>query len=100
VTTEQIENYISKKMNRDLKPFFNQYLRTVKIPVFEYSIKGKKLLYRYSNAVESFTIPLRILIEDKPVWLEPTITWQTQKIKRNVTKITMDPNFYLDSKLN
>tara|TARA_R110002074_G_scaffold161480_2_gene319276 strand:- start:6860 stop:8470 length:1611 start_codon:yes stop_codon:yes gene_type:complete len=99
VTTKQIENYISKKMNRDLKPFFNQYLRTVKIPVFEYAIKGKKLLYRYSNAKEGFTIPLRIFIGDKPVWLEPTTTWQSQKIRRNVTTITMDPNFYLDSKL-
>ncbi|MEH6771517.1 M1 family metallopeptidase [Maribacter arcticus] len=100
VTTDQIEHYISMQMKRDLRPFFNQYLRTTKIPVFEYSIKGKKLLYRYSNTVEGFSLPLRILIEDKPVWLEPTTTWQTQKIKGNLKTITIDPNFYIDSKLN
>ena len=98
VTTDQIENYISKQMKRDLNPFFNQYLRTIKIPVFEYSIKGKKLLYRYSNTVEGFTLPLRIFIEDKPVWLEPTTTWQTQRIKGDLKRITIDPNFYMDMK--
>ncbi|MEH6747173.1 MAG: M1 family metallopeptidase [Maribacter arcticus] len=100
VTTDQIEHYISMQMKRDLRPFFNQYLRTTKIPVFEYSIKGKKLMYRYSNTVEGFSLPLRILIEDNPVWLEPTTTWQTQKIKGNLKTITIDPNFYIDSKLN
>ncbi|MEH6617940.1 M1 family metallopeptidase [Maribacter arcticus] len=100
VTTDQIEHYISMQMKRDLRPFFNQYLRTTKIPVFEYSIKRKKLMYRYSNTVEGFSLPLRILIEDKPVWLEPTTTWQTQKIKGNLKTITIDPNFYIDSKLN
>ena len=100
VSTDQIEHYISKQMNRDLRPFFYQYLRTTKIPVFEYSLKGKKLLYRYSNATKKFTLPLRIFIEDQPVWLEPTTKWQTQKIKGDLTSITMDPNFYIDLKLN
>ena len=100
VTTDQIEHYISVQMKRDLRPFFNQYLRTTKIPIFEYTINGKKLMYRYANAVEGLTLPLRILVEDKPVWLEPTTTWQTQKIKGNLKTITIDPNFYIYSKLN
>ena len=39
VTTEQIENYISQQSGIDLTEFFNQYLRTTKIPTLEYSHK-------------------------------------------------------------
>ena len=45
VTTQQIENYLSKHIGIKLKPFFDQYLRTVLIPKFEYQIKGKQFLY-------------------------------------------------------
>tara|TARA_R110002051_G_scaffold4683_9_gene26068 strand:- start:7464 stop:9074 length:1611 start_codon:yes stop_codon:yes gene_type:complete len=100
VTTDQIEHYISVQMKRDLRPFFNQYLRTTKIPIFEYTINEKKLMYRYANAVEGFTLPLRIYIDEKPVWLEPTATWQKQKVKGDLKTFTIDPNFYMDSKSN
>ena len=33
VTTEQIENYIATQTGKDLKAFFNQYLRDTRIPV-------------------------------------------------------------------
>jgi len=36
VTTEQIENYISKKTGKDLKAFFDQYLRNTEIPKLDY----------------------------------------------------------------
>ena len=36
VTTEQIENYIATQTGKDLKAFFNQYLRDTRIPVVEY----------------------------------------------------------------
>ena len=45
VTTEQIENYISKEIGLDLTIFWNQYLRTAQIPVFEYYfVKGHRAL--------------------------------------------------------
>ncbi|MEP1018196.1 M1 family metallopeptidase, partial [Maribacter dokdonensis] len=64
VTSAQIEEYIATKMKRDLDPFFDQYLRTVKIPVFEYTIKGKKISYRFTNTVKDFTIPLKVFVDD------------------------------------
>ncbi|MGB6269027.1 MAG: M1 family metallopeptidase, partial [Olleya sp.] len=38
VNTKQIEDYIAKASNLELEGFFNQYLRTTKIPVLEYKI--------------------------------------------------------------
>ncbi len=36
VKGSQIENYMIDKTGMKLKPFFDQYLRDVRIPVFEY----------------------------------------------------------------
>ena len=98
VTTDQIEHYISMQMKRDLRPFFDQYLRTTKIPVLEYTVKGKKVSYRFTNTVEGFTIPVKIMVDGKPIWLDPSTQWQTTKIKGDLTSLTVDPNFYIDHK--
>jgi len=100
VTTDQIEHYIGTQMKRDLRPFFDQYLRSIKIPVLEYSIKGKKINYRFTNIIEGFTLPIRIYVDDKPIWIAPSSTWQTKKIMGNLNTMTIDPNFYIDFKPN
>ncbi|MEW7278340.1 M1 family metallopeptidase [Aquimarina sp. 2201CG1-2-11] len=96
VTTQQIENYISKATDMDLTYFFDQYLRSIKVPTLEYTYKNNNLKYRYTNIVKGFAIPLRILIDNKPHWIHPTSNWQEQKVDGNVLKV--DPNFYVDSK--
>ncbi|EZH74058.1 peptidase M1 [Aquimarina atlantica] len=96
VTTKQIEDYISKETNIDLTQFFDQYLRTIKIPVLEYNIKDGKLKYRYSNIVDKFDMPVRLFIDGNPKWIQPNANWQTKDIKGN--KLTVDPNFYINVK--
>ncbi len=99
VTTDEIEKVIGIEMNRDLKPFFDQYLRTTKIPVFEYKVKGKKLSYRFTNTVEKFTLPIKVYVDDTPVWLEPSNEWQSEKMKGNFKTLNVDPNFYIETNL-
>lgn len=96
VTTKQIEDYISKETNIDLTQFFDQYLRTIKIPVLEYNFKNDKLKYRYSNIIDKFDMPVRLFIDGNPEWIQPNANWQTKDIKGN--KLTVDPNFYVDVK--
>ncbi|MBQ4822727.1 M1 family metallopeptidase [Aquimarina sp. MMG016] len=96
VTTKQIEDYISKHSRIDLTEFFNQYLRDTRIPTLEYSFKNGKLKYRYTNIIEKFDAPVRILIDDKAEWIQPNAEWQTKKFKGD--KITVDPNFYINIK--
>ena len=58
VTTKQIEEYIIEKGNLKINGFFDQYLRTTKIPVLEYKIKGSQISYKFTNTVDNFSIPV------------------------------------------
>jgi len=98
VNTQQIENYFSKHISIDLQPFFNQYLRTTKIPVLEYKIEEKILLYKWNNIVDGFNIPVKVYINDKDQWIKPSKDWQKIVLKsRNIT-FKIDKNFYFDKK--
>ena len=96
VSTEQIENYLSKETGIDLTAFFNQYLRTIKIPTLEYSIKNKELKYRWINIVADFDMPVKITLNDKEQWLYPTKTWKTLSLESKNSTFKVDPNFYIE----
>jgi aminopeptidase N len=94
VTTAQIEKYISKETKMNLVPFFNQYLRTVKVPKFDYSIYGSTMKYRWTNIVSGFAMPLKIKINETEKWITPTAEWRQMNIAAGA-KIIVDPNFYI-----
>ncbi|MEO9893150.1 M1 family metallopeptidase [Aurantibacter sp.] len=99
VTTEQIENYVSEKSGMDLSKFFDQYLRTNKVPLLEYKIDGNTLNYKYTNVVDGFKMPVRFSINGEFEWINPTTEWSSQEIKGDLSKMLIDPNFYIESKL-
>ena len=72
VTTADIENYISQQSGLNLKPFFDQYLRTVQIPTLEYYFENNDFSYRWINAVPGFDMPLKVKIDNKEQWIKPT----------------------------
>jgi len=96
VTTQEIENYLSEMSELDLRAFFNQYLRDIRIPTLEYFIKNNELNYRWINVVENFKMPLEIEINAKTQWLTPTEVWQTTAI--NATEISIDRDYYIEHK--
>ena len=96
VTTQEVEKYINQQSNIDLTKVFDQYLRTIKIPVFEYTIKNKKLTYRWNNTVNGFNMPVNILIEGTLKQLKPIENWQSQIINSEIIKV--DTNFYVNSR--
>lgn len=98
VTTEQIENYISEQSGMDFSKIFDQYLRNVKIPVFEYSIEDKKIKYRFSQTIDDFSMPVRVKIDGKEKWLTVTNQWQEIKTDRSKTDFEIDRNFYVINK--
>ncbi|SHF26294.1 M1 family metallopeptidase [Chryseobacterium takakiae] len=91
VTTQQIENYISKKSGIDFSSVFNQYLRSVKVPVLEYSQNGEELKFRYTNAVKNLKLPVRI---DGEQTINPTEEWQTVKLKSG-SPVQFNKNYYI-----
>ena len=68
------------------------------IPVLEYKITDKKLLYHYTNIVDGFAMPLKIRIDEKSKWITPTADWKTEKSTKAITSMNIDRNFYIDSK--
>jgi aminopeptidase N len=97
VTTQQIENYISTKSGIDLSKVFDQYLRTVKIPVLQYKTDGKTLTYNYDNVVNGFNMPIRVNINGKEVLLKPTEEQQKFTFDEEIKTVEVNRNFYVAS---
>ncbi len=103
VTTEEVENYISKKSGINLSRLFDQYLRTTQIPVLEYKIEGKTVSYRWNNTVTGFNFPIKVSF-GKPgnaeQWISPSTEWQSLHLRKWFDGKTFlpDANFYIELK--
>jgi aminopeptidase N len=95
VTGAQIEKYLSEKTGIDLNSFFDQYLRDVRIPVFEYYIKNNELTFRWDNCVKDFKMPLKILINGKEKYINPKTGFTSVTLDSKKTVIKVDPDYYV-----
>lgn len=94
VDTKDVEKYIAEKSGKDLSKIFDQYLRTIKIPVLEYKIIGDRLSYRWNNVVPGFEMPVKLVSGE---WITPTGNWKAVPATADVKKngLTPDKNFYI-----
>ncbi|MET1055288.1 MAG: M1 family metallopeptidase [Pedobacter sp.] len=100
VTTAQIEGYIAQKSGLKLDKVFDQYLRTIKVPVLSYHITGNKLSYRWENVVEGFDMPVKVSLKPGVFTLiHPSEKWQ-EAVVAGLTDATFkaDPAFYILTK--
>ncbi|MEO6489603.1 MAG: M1 family metallopeptidase [Ferruginibacter sp.] len=95
VTTNQVENYISQQSGLDLNSFWEQYLRTTQIPVFEYYFSYKKLTYRWTNCIALFNMPLKVMLNGVEKWLYPKSQWQEELQEMDKSELKVDRNFYV-----
>lgn len=104
VTTAEIENDISTRSGISFSHVFDQYLRTIKIPVLGYYVKEQQgipyLYFRWTNCVPGFDMPVKIVVSPgEAMWLRPV-----EKVKRVRLKIAtlpekiVDRNFYVEEK--
>lgn len=97
VTTQQVEKYLSDASGMDLTTFFNQYLRDVRIPVFEYMLDKNNLRYRWSNCVDGFNMPIKLKVDNTLKWVYPSMDWKQMEIVPGA-EIATDINFYVENK--
>lgn len=90
ITTEQIEKYISEKAGIDFSTVFDQYLRTTKVPVLEYSQNGTELKYRFTNTVKNLKLPVKFGEQT----ISPTESWQKITLKSS-QPVEFNKNYYL-----
>ncbi|TRX16761.1 M1 family metallopeptidase [Flavobacterium franklandianum] len=96
VTTKQIEDYLSQQIGLDLKSFFDQYLRDIRIPTFEYKVQGNNLEYRWTNCVPNFNIPVKVNINGKEQWLKPQAEWIIMLKTPKDLKLEVNKDFYVN----
>ena len=97
VTTQQIESYITQKAGIDLSKVFDQYLRTTKIPLLRYSVKGKTLSFNYERVVTGFAMPIRVIINGKEIVITPTEVKQTLDFPEEIKTFEVNRNFYIEA---
>lgn len=101
-TTKAVETFISKNSGIDFSKVFDQYLRTIQIPVLQYKVNGRELSYRWSNCVPGFAMPVKVAIGDSNYrFIYPVSnTFKTEKLKTTVNNTTLkaDRNFYVEVK--
>ena len=98
VTSKQVENYISEQSKINFNKVFDQYLRTVLIPVLEYRVEKKKHYYRYTHCMKGFEMPLKIM-GNPSLWIKPNEKWQIYKVPfGEAADFSVDPNFYIKTK--
>jgi aminopeptidase N len=96
-TSAEIEAYINRFAGKDFNKIFDQYLRTIQIPVLEYKIHKGHLSYRWTNCVAGFDMPIKVVFNEKQHWIHPGTGWKKHpgKIKSGLLP---DSNFYITVK--
>ncbi|MDN3633782.1 M1 family metallopeptidase [Neolewinella lacunae] len=76
VNTQQVVDYFSRFAERDLTPFFRQYLFHPAVPTLEIREKAGQVEYRWRTDVAGFHVPVGVFIGSEAVRLDPTAAWQ------------------------
>jgi len=97
VTTQQVEDYISKNSGVDLTRIFDQYLRNTTIPELEYyySADKKQVFYRWDSCVSGFNMPLVLMYEGKSLRIYPTQKWKQLSDVSLFDPSWIDKNYYI-----
>ncbi len=97
VSSKQVEDFISMESGIDLTEFWQQYLRTIMIPKLEYKLEDNKVKFRYIKIIESFDMPVIVIINNKEEWLFPKAEWNEFVSKNTITSFIVKEDFYVDS---
>jgi hypothetical protein len=92
-----VEEYIASKAGLSLDAFFDQYLRDIRIPALEYWAKDGKLIYRWTNCIENFAVPVDIWIDGKKTRIAPMTEFQELGLSTTTADIVVDPDYYVYS---
>lgn len=95
VTEQEFEEYIIKFTGINLKPLFNQYLRTADIPVVEWYIRKKHLNFRFTKTVKDFTLPLEVSGGRRKETIHPTTEWQSISWKKGGYNVSFSEDFLI-----
>ncbi|MEJ6791450.1 MAG: M1 family aminopeptidase, partial [Lacinutrix sp.] len=98
VTTKQVEDCLAEESRLDLEGFFNQYLRSTKIPVLEYKVFKREITFNWNHVVENFKMPIKILVNDESYIINPSEKEvKSFKTKSDIKSFKVDRNYYIEA---
>ncbi len=81
IDTETVIEFFNKESKLNLTPIFDQYLKHIAIPIFEYKISKKHLEYRWKSDISNFSMQIDITLKGKKIRVKPTEKWQKSSFK-------------------
>jgi aminopeptidase N len=97
ITSAMVEQYIIDYTKLPLQKFFHQYLRTTQIPMLRYRWTNNKWECKWENTVPDFRMKTKLLINDKPIWVDVTDEWKT--VSKEKGNLALDRNVYALAKV-
>lgn len=82
INTNDVITYFNEKLDKNLTPIFNQYLKHKAIPILEIrSVLNKNFEFRWKTDELEFEMPFEITIKGKKTRLVGTTIWKKAKLK-------------------
>lgn len=66
------------------------------MPITSYKFKDNQILYRWTNCVSNFTIPIKVTLNGKEKWLKPKTELSVYPLKSKDLKLEVNPDFYVN----
>ncbi len=101
VTTKQIEDYINNQSGINFNKVFDQYLRAIQIPQFEYyySQDKMKVYFRWDSCAKGFEMPLVLHESIINVSIYPSQKWKSMELMNSNATVFdsawLDKNYYI-----
>ena len=78
IWTTDVINFFNTRLEKDFRPFFQQYLYFPELPVLQIRAEGDEVSYRWDAAVGDFDMPLQIRSNGSVHTIYPTSEWQSE----------------------
>jgi aminopeptidase N len=94
IMTEDVVEFFSRTVEKDLTPIFDQYLRHAELPTLELSFREAdgSVAYRWLATVKDFAMPVKVGRPGQWQIIEPSTEWKTMStpLKRDEFEVAMD----------
>ncbi|XOV92373.1 MAG: M1 family metallopeptidase [Bacteroidota bacterium] len=97
VDSKDIEEYLANRSGLDLDAFFNQYLRDSRIPILEYAKYQGDLIFRWTNCIPDFNMPVKIYLDGQAEIIYPQTGWGRYKLGDPIEDLEVDKEYYVYS---
>ena len=95
-SSTEIEKFISEFCGRDLSKVFDQYLRTTRVPVLEWTVRNGDLYVRWADCLEGLSMPIPIMVngDERTITITDKWSWPAGGLNAKA-ELRPDDNWYV-----